>query len=184
MFFQKLDTGNYFINATNGIEEAASWTGLLDDATVDATKMSMIKNIKEVIFAPTEILEGTQNFDGAPTADEAGPQLVTVVLEEPTPEQVALINTLKCVARDGDLTVIFCDRVGKFHAHEVSDSPATHTGITISQGTFQGKTPDKESDLGSKFQYMFQFYLPEDWYIGSKVIAPEAGFNANTLVPG
>lgn len=181
MFFQKLDTGNDFINGTNGIEESTSWAGLLDAS--DDTKMSMIKNIKEIIFNPTEVLEGSENFDGAPTADEAGPQLVTVVLEEPTPEQVALINTLKCASRDGSLTVIFVDRRGKFHANEVSDTPATYSGILISQGTFQGKTPDKGAELGNKFQYMFQFYLPEEWYLKSRVVAPDTGFNANDLAP-
>ena len=181
MFFQKIATANIFVDAVNGIEEAASWAGLLD--AVDDTKMSMIKNLKDVIFTEVEVLEGTQNYDGAPTAEEAGPQLVTAVLESPTPLQTETIDTLSCAARDGSLGVIFIDKNGKIQAQQVVDSPAEYTGIPISQGTFIGKVPSKEADLGSKYQYMFQFYLPNDWYKNSAVVIPEAGFNPNDLAP-
>ena len=181
MFFQKIETANYFVDAVNGIEEETSWAGLLD--AVDDTKVSMIKNLKDVVWTEVEVFEGTQNYDGAPTADEAGPQLVTAILESPTPLQTETIDTLACAARDGSLGVIFVDKNGKFQAQEVTDTPATYTGIPISQGTFIGKVPSKEADFGSKFNYMFQFYLGNDWYKNSKVIAPEAGFDPNTLAP-
>lgn len=181
MFFQKIATANYFVDAINGIEEETSWDGLLD--AVDDTKMSMIKNLKDVVFTEVEVLEGSQNYDGAPTAEEAGPQLVTAILESPTPLQTETIDTLACAARDGSLGVFFIDKNGKIQAQEVTDTPATYTGIPISQGTFIGKVPSKESDLGAKYQYMFQFYLPNDWYKTSAIIIPETGFNPNDLAP-
>ena len=182
MFFQKVATANNFVDATNDIILATSWALQLDSAT--DTKMSMVKNLKDVVFGATEVLEGSQNYDGAPTADESGPQLVTATLESPTPLQTDTIDQLACAARDGSLGVYFIDKNGKIQGNVVTDTPnPTYSGIPISQGTFVGKAPEKEADLGSKFQYMFQFYLGNDWYKNSRVLTPEDGFDPNTLAP-
>lgn len=180
VFFQVVETGNDFVDGVNGIELEASWTGLPD--AVDSTKVTVTPPLKEVTFAEPDIIEGSENFDGAPTADASGPQLVTFVIENPDEDQVAAIDSLLC-KQDNNLGVLFVDRNGKMRANKVDDTP-TYSFIPVSEGTFIGKAPSRDPAFGSKYQYMVQFYLDGDWYKNSKVITPEAGFNpANDVKP-
>jgi len=177
MIFQLPIASNDFVTVTNGIEEASSWTGL--SAAVDDTKVSIIKGLKDVIFSEVEFVTGTENYDGAETIDGVKPQIVTAILENPTPAVSAAIDTLACHNQTSDLGVFFIDRNSKIRANIFDASPLTHRAIVISQGTFARKTPSRQGNLHAKSILMFQFALNENWFDNSDVVTAEAGFDMN-----
>lgn len=179
MVFQKVDSTNVFVNGTNGIEEAASWSGLAD--AVDDTKIVTTPILTEVTFAETDVIEGTENLDGAPTADGVQAQQVMGIIENINPDNAAAIDNLACT---GNLGVYFVYNDNSIQSAKIADTPLTHQAIPVSPETFIGSAPSREAAIGSKFQYKFQFRLDSSWYSTSDVTSAEDGFSYKTdLLP-
>lgn len=179
IFFQdEDDAGNAFVDGVNGIELAASWTTPnLPDAT-DATKITVTPNLSEVTFTEVDIIEGSENLDGAPTADGIVPQLVTAMIEDPNPTVVENLNALFCKP---NITCYIVYRDNFIQAREIADTPS-YAGLKISPDTFIGSDPSREAAKGSRFMYKFQFRLEEGYYQDSRFIKAEDGFNYGTDV--
>lgn len=180
MVFQVIDSTNVFVNGTNGIEEAASWTGLAD--AVDSTKIVTTPYLTEVTFAETEPIEGTENLDGATTADGVAAQMVSAIIENANPDNVAAINDLGCA---GNLGVYFVYNDNSIQSNIIADTPVTHQAIMISPETFSGSAPSREGTGPSpRWQYKFQFKLNAEWFETSDFTSAEAGFSYKTdLLP-
>ncbi len=174
IYFQKVDSSNNFVEGINGIETAAAWTGLT--ASVGDDKVSVTPFIVDMVWGETESTDGSQNFDGATTKSGILPSVVTVMIEDPSPGQVAVINGMFC-QDNGSLGVFFVFSNDAILANNISDSPNEYGAIPISPETFIGSAPGRESDLGSRFKYSFQFALAPSWYQNSKKIKAEAGFS-------
>lgn len=172
LFFQKSLTSNAFVNATNGIEEANSWSGLAD-ATGD-TKVVITPFLNSVEFGEAEVVDGVENFEGATTKSGVRPPVVTCTIVDPKPEHVKAINSIGCSNTAG---VYFVWSSDKITGNEIAESPATYIPIKISEGTFIGTPPQKASEFGSQFVYTFQFQIGADWYENSNIVEPQTGFS-------
>jgi hypothetical protein len=177
MFFQRLDdANNSFVEGTNGIALQTSWSAL--PAAADDTKIVITPELEDVIFAEPDILEDSENFDGAPIAIASGAQLVTAMFRNPTKEQLAALRALKC---EPNLTVYFVDNNGKFLSREITDTPnITVAGVKISKGTFIMRDPAKAGTKADQFKAMIQFYLPEGWFDSANVTPSEDTFDPLT----
>jgi len=174
--FQRLDdAGNAFVDAVNGIEEEASWTPLPD--AVDDTKVVITPLLEEVTFNEPAKLEDSENLDGAAIVVGSGPQLVTAVVRNMTPDQMKALKALGC---EVNLTLYRIDNNGKIMAREITDTPATYGGIKISPNTFIVLDPTRGGARVDQLKATIQFYLPANWYDTTKVIIPEAGFDPLT----
>ena len=174
------DAGNAFVTGVNPIEDGDSWlTPNLCDA-VDNTKVTVTMNLSEATLAEVDVIEGTENLDGAPTADGIIPQLFTAMIEDPSPSVVASLNSLFC--KSGNLTCYIVYRDNYIQARSFESAPAVpaHAGLRISPETFIGSEPSREAAKGSKFVYKFQFRLEEGYYQNSEFVQAETGFNYGT----
>lgn len=178
--FQKVDSTNTFVNGTNGIEEAASWTALAD--AVDDTKIAATPYLVDVTFAETEVIEGSENLDGAPTADGVAAQSVEAIIENINPDNAKAINQFACQPGVG---VYFIYNDNSIHSAKIADTPETHQAIPISPETFSGSAPSREGTGASpKWQYKLSFKLAAEWYEDSDVTSAEDGFSYKTdLLP-
>lgn len=181
VWFQKVETGNNFINGTNGIEEAASFTGLT--SAVDSTKLVVTPYVTDVTFGETDAIESDENFDGATTKTAVSAQEIVITIKDPNPDQVASMNSLFC-QDDGSLGVFFVTSNGNVICNKVTDAPLTHSGITVSQETLIGSAPSREGALGSSFMYKITLSLSASWYENSDTVKNEDGFNYITDVVG
>jgi hypothetical protein len=168
------DTGNLFENATNGIELESSWSALPD--ALDSTKVVVTPILEEVVFNEPETLEDSENLDGAPIAVAEGTTLVTAMIRNPAPADVAALRDAECFE---NLTVYFVDNNGNFLARQIGSD---HVGIKISRETFLVKSPSRDAARVSKFRTMIQFHLPAEWFDTVAKIAPEAGFDPLTEI--
>ena len=174
--FQKVLTANNFVTAVNGIEEATSWDGLT--AAVDDTKVSVTPFVVDVVWGENDIIEASENFEGATTKSGVRPAIVTVMIEDPTPAQVQAINNLFCLdSGASQLGVFFVMANNTILSNLVTSTPVTHGAIPISPETFIGSDPSREGTQGSRFNYTFQFALSTGWFQNSDVTAAETGFN-------
>lgn len=177
--FQRPDsTNNSFINGINGIEEETSWTALPD--ALDNTKVSVSPPLQEVSFADPDILEDSENSDGAPFATASGAQMVTAIIRNPTPEQYKSIKSLEC---ERSLSFYRVDANGNFGAKKLSSAPDTHVGIPISRDTFVLRDPSRggtKTDV--PYKMTIQFYLAEGWFGTFDVIKPESGFDPGSAI--
>lgn len=177
--FQRLDdTNNAFVNGVNGIEEESSWTAL-PDATND-TKVTVSPLLEDVTFNEPDVLEDSENLDGAPNAIASGAQLVTAMVRNPTPEQYEALKSLEC---ESTLTFYRIDANGKFGARKIVDSPETHVGLKISPNTFIIRDPSRggtKTDV--PYKLMIQFYLAEGWFGSFDVVKSEDGFDPITEI--
>ena len=178
--FQKVLTANNFIAGTNGIETATAWTGLT--SAVDDTKVTVSPFVASVSFGEAEVIEGSENFQGAPTTSGLRPPMVTVMIEDANPDQVAAINSLFCQDSGGVIGVAFVLSNDSILVNEVTDTPLTHSFIPISTETFTPGSPTREGELGSRFNYTFSFKLSADWFENSAIVQPETGFSYLTVV--
>jgi len=181
IYFQKVESGNNFIGGTNPIEASSSWTGLT--GSVNPDKVAVSPYISDPVIAEADVIEGSENFDGAPTVSAVRAQPVTITWEDPTPDQVKAMDSLFC-NDDGTLGVFLIYADNSIHANKISDTPLTHGAIPISIETLIGMPPSREGALGSKYLYKMQFALPTDWYRNSDVIKAEDGFSFITDVVG
>lgn len=169
------DANNTFINGTNGIEVESSWTNLT--TAPDDTKVVVTPFLEEVTFAEVDALEDSENFDGAPNAVAPGPQLVTAVMRNVTPEQFDAMTNLKC--RDNALSFYRIDSNGKIGARKIGNN---HAGILISPQTLLVLSPNRGSTLADHFKTTIRFYLASDWYSTFDLVTPETGFNPLTEI--
>lgn len=175
--FQRLDdANNTFVDGANGIEEEASWAPLPN--AVDDTKVGVTPRLEDVNFNEPEVLEDSENDDGAAFAVASGPQLVTAIIRNPTPAQVAALKQYEC---DQNLTLYRIDNKGRFGARQI-DGTADHAGIKISPGTFIIKDPFRGGTRADQYKLMIQFYLPSGWYNSFNIVSPEAGFDPLTEI--
>lgn len=181
IIFQKFLAANAFVDGTNGIDLSTSWTGLFDPPSTDA-KCVITPYLSEVTIGEGDVIEGTENYDGAPTADAVTPQTVTAIIENCPPVNAQQMEDLFC--QSGNLGVYLLYSNGQIHAStDRNDPTASRNAIRISPDTLVVKAPSREAALGSKYQFMIQFRLPNEWYGESDVVKPEAGFNPNDLAP-
>lgn len=181
VWFQKVETSNNFVNGVNGIEEATSFTGLT--AAVDSTKLVVTPYLNDINFGETDAIESDENFDGATTKSAVSPQTVVITIKDPNPSQVKAMNSLFC-SDDGSLGVFFVTSNGNVVCNLVSETPDTHSGISISPETLIGSAPSREGALGSSFMYKITFSLAANWYENSDTVKNEVGFNYLTDVVG
>jgi len=164
------DANNAFVNGTNGIEEANSWS-TLPDAT-NSTKIVITPRLFNVDFAEPTVLEGDENYDGAAVVDGISPQAVTAEMRFVTPAQQSAFEGLMC--EQTPLTVIFIDANGKFLARK---SGSDHYGIKISEDTLAFIDPYRGGGLQDKFTSKITFSLPQGWKKNTEVVTPEDGFS-------
>ncbi len=176
MFFQRRSEANNFVGpATNPIDEEASWTGLT--TATDDTKVVVTPFLEEVEFAEPEVLEDSENFDGAPIAIDSAPSLVTAKIRNISNTQFDAIKALQC---ERDLVVYFVDARGNFFVNEVATD--THNGFVVSPDTFVLRDPARGSGKVDQFKVMLQFYFASSWYSQAVKIIPEAGFDPLTEI--
>jgi hypothetical protein len=174
--FQRLDdANNLFQNGVNGIEEETSWASLPN--AVDNTKVVITPRLEDVNFNQAEVLEDSENFDGAPFAIAPGAQLVTAMIRNVTRDQFKAIKSLAC---EDELTLYRIDAKGNFGARLVNT--ADHAGVQISPGTFVVVDPFRAGGRVDQYKLMIQFYLPSGWFDDFDIVAPEAGFNPLTEI--
>lgn len=173
--FQKFLTANNFINGANGIEEATSWTGIT--AVAGSTRVTVSPLVNDVNFGDAETIEGSENSDGATTITGLRPGEITVMIENPTPDQTKAINNLFCNDNGGFVAVAFVFANDSILVNEVTDTPVTHSFIRVSPETFKPGTVSREGALGSTFNFTFSFKVDSDWYDNSAVVKPETGFS-------
>lgn len=173
-FQRRDDANNLFVDATNDIETEASWTALPD--AVDGTKVVITPLLEEVDFPEPDILEDSENFDGAPFAVTAGPQKVSGVMRNPSAAQVAALRVLAC---EENLTLYRIDANGNFGARLVGSD---HLGIIISPGTFVLRGPYRGTGRVDVYKVRIEFYLPYNWYDTFDIVAPAAGFDPLTEI--
>jgi len=171
IFQKKDDANNVFVNGANGIEEESSWSAL-PDASND-TKVVVTPILEEAVFNEGDKLEDGENPDGAPNAVAAGPQLVTGMIRNITPDQFEQLEKLKCF--DEELTFYRLDKNGKIGA-KLSGS-ADHVGIPISPNTFLIRDPSRGGTRVDQYKAIIEFYLPAGWYKKFAVVSPEDGFD-------
>ncbi len=169
--FQRLDdANNTFLDASNDISLENSWTALPDET--DDSKVGITGRLEDVNFNEPDVLEDSENDDGAPFAVASGPQLVTAILRNPTPDQVTALKQYEC---EPNLTLYRIDSKGRFMARKL-EGTNDHAGILISPGTFIIKDPFRAGTRADLYKLMIQFYLPSGWYNTSDIISPETGF--------
>jgi len=181
IWLQKVLPTNNFIAGTNGIEEEASFSGLT--AAGDDKQLSVTPLLVDVVFGETEVIEASENLDGATTKSGLGTSTVTAMIEDPTPAQVEAINGMFC-NDNGLLGVFFVMANNTVLSNNVSGAPVTDGAIPISPETFIGSAPSREGTNGSRWIYRFQFDLAADWYQNSRVTSAEDGFSYLTGVVG
>ena len=172
LIFQKVENANAFVDGTNGIDLASSWTGLPD--AVDNTKVTVSPLLSTLEFVEVEVVDGVENFDGATTKTGVRPQQVIATITDPIPEHVEALDAIGC---DGSVGVYFVTSSDKILGNEVTDTPETFLPIKISQETFIGKTPTRAAEFGAQFIYQIEFQIPSEWYANSGVKDPEDGFS-------
>lgn len=174
--FQKFLTSNNFVDGVaTGINTAAAWAGLTSSG--DDTQVSVSPLVSDGAFGEAEVIEGSENFEGATMAAALRPPEVTIMIEDPTPAQTKAINAMFCADSGATLGIAFVFANDSILVNEVTDTPLTHSFFPVSAGTFTPGTPNREGVLGSSFNYTFSFKLSADWYDNSAVVKPEAGFS-------
>jgi len=177
--FQRVLSTNIFVGAVNGIEEAASWTGLAD--ATDDTQIWTTGKLTELALGETAVRDGSENIDGATTANGVEAQLITGVIEDINPINAGVMNDLNCVGELG-YYLVFADN--SISSTLLVDSPAQNLGTLISDDTFSGSAPSREAGAGSKYRYNFQFKVNATHYQNSTNTKAEAGFSyINDLLP-
>ena len=179
IFQEEDDVNNEFVSGVNPIDVGDSWlTPNLCDA-VDTTKVTVTMNLSEATLAEVDVIEGTENLDGAPTADGITPQLFTAMIEDPSPAVVGALNSLFCKS---NLTcyIVYRDNYIQARSWDGGVAIPRHAGLRISPDTFIGSEPSREAAKGSKFVYKFQFRLEEGYYQNSEFVQAETGFNYGT----
>lgn len=174
-FFQRLDdANNTFDDTTSNINLEASWTALPDAA--GGTKVVVTPYLEEVEFPEPDILEDSENYDGAPIAVSAGPQKVTGVIRNPSPAQVTALRALTC---EENLTFYRIDANGNIGARAIGSD---YAGIKISPNTFVVKGPYRGSGRVDMNKIKIEFFLPYNWFNTFGQVAPAAGFDPLTEV--
>lgn len=183
MIFQRKSEANNFVGAgaatpgTNPIDEEASWTGLPD--ALDDTKVVITPFLEEVEFSEPDILEDSENFDGAPIAIDSAPSLITAKIRNIDSAKFDAIKALQC---ERDLVVYFLDARGNFFTAELATE--VHNGFDISPDTFILRDPSRGTGKVDQFKVMLQFYFASSWFSNAVKIVPEAGFNTlQEIVP-
>ena len=170
MVFQRTDdANNTFVDGVNDITLEASWSALPDAA--DGTKVVVTPVLEDVNFNEPDILEDSENLDGAPIAVASGAQLVTAMFRNPTAAQLAALRKLKCST---ELSVYFIGSNNKIGARLIGGTD--HAGVKISVNTFIMREPSKAGTKADEFKAMIQFYLPEGWFDSFDIVVPEDGF--------
>lgn len=177
LFFQKVEGANAFVDGTNGIDLASSWTGLPD--AINGTKVTVTPLLSELNFEEVEVVDGVENFDGATTKTGIRPQRVVATWTDPKPEHVKAIDSLAC---SSNLGVYFVMSSDKIIGDKVTDTPETFLPIKISPETLIGKTPTRAPEFGAQFIYTLEFQIPSEWYADSEVKEPEDAFSYLTDV--
>ena len=177
IFFQKVDSANAFVDGVNGIDLAASWTGLPD--AVGDSKVVVTPLLSTLAFEEVEVVDGVENFDGATTKSGVRPQRVVATITDPKPEHVAALDSIGCNTNVGVYLVTSNDKI---LGNESVASPQTFLPIQISAETYIGKTPTRTEEFGAQFIYQIEFQIPADWYANSQVSDPEDGFSYLTDV--
>lgn len=178
--FQILDdANNQFVNGVNGIEEESSWTGLALDTNTNPDKITVTPFLEDVNFASPDKLEDSENIDGAPNYVGKGPQLVTAMIRNVTPDQFDALERLECFE---NLTLYRIDNNGNIMARKTADAPATHAGLKISPRTFSAKDPEKGGTRADQMKVAIEFYMRPGWYKTSDVVTPEATFDPLTEI--
>jgi hypothetical protein len=181
LIFQRRSEANYFIGSlatpvgTNPISAEASWTGL--PAAVDDTKVVITPFTEEVEFSEQDLLEDSENFDGAPIGIDVSPTLFTFTIRNISNTQFDALKSLQC---ERDLVCIMVDARSNFWVREVATD--THTGFTISPDTFLMRDPSRGTGKVDQFKAMGQFYIASSWYAEAVKITPEAGFDPLTEI--
>lgn len=174
IFQRRDDANNLFVNGSNGIELEASWSAL--PTASDNTKVVVSPLLEEVNFNDPDILEDSENLDGAAIAVGSGPQLVTAMVRNPTPAQYTALKALEC---EPNLSFYRIDDNSKIGARGVGSD---HAGIIISPNTFIIRDPSKGPTRGDQNKLMIQFYLRAGWYETFDVVTPAAGFDPLTEI--
>jgi len=171
--FQRLDdANNTFLNASNGIELKTSWDPL--PTAIGGTKVSITPFLEDVNFNEQDTVEDGENFDGAANVVAVGPQLVTAIIRNPTPEEMDALETLFC--EQGTISFYRLLANGNIGARKLTGT-SDHAGIAISRNTFVVKDPSKGGTIADANKLMLQFQLPAGWFRDFEMVTPEAGFN-------
>lgn len=181
IWLQKVISSNNFIAGANGIEESTSFD--LITAAGDDTQLSVTPLLVEVSIGEGDIVEGSENLDGATTKSGVGPNTVVGMIEDPTAAQVEAIQNMFCNDQ-GLLGVFFVFANNTVMSNNITDAPVTDGAIPISPETFIAPDPSREAANGSRFIFRFQFDLASGWYKNSRITKAEDGFNYLTDVVG
>jgi hypothetical protein len=181
LWFQKVQTANNFIAVTNPINEAASFTGLTSAG--DDTQLSVTPLLVDVSFGEGDIIDASENLDGATTKSGVGTNTVIATVEDPTAEQVEAIQGLFC-KDSGSLGVFFVFANDTVMSKKIGTGAVTDGAIPISTETFIAPDPQREGGNGSRFIFKFQFDLAPGWYKNSRITKAEDGLSYITGVKG
>lgn len=177
--FQVLDdANNVFADATNGIELESSWTALPDAS--DFTKVVITPPLEQVNIPRQDVLEGAENYDGAPVGIGAGAQMFSAIIRNPTPAQRIAFDDMQNKLGNKTLTLYRIDNNGKIMSRKVG--AADHAGIKISPSTFICLDPEKGENRADQQLMYIQFYLPAGWFKVIDVTLPEATFDPLTEI--
>jgi len=174
--FQRYDdANNTFLNASNGIELEASWASIPDAS--DGTKVSVTPLLEDVNFNEPDILEDSENLDGAAIAVGSGTQTVTAIIRNITPAQQVALTQLGCEPK---LSFYRISSQGKLGARLVGT--VDHAGIIISPNTFIVRDPARGGTRVDQTKTTIQFQLAAGWYESFRVVAPATGFTPLTEI--